>query len=65
VSEDGLTVSRRRFEARWADLQAALESELGWAPRASRWVLLLAAAAAGFALGGGLGSRLLRRRLRR
>jgi hypothetical protein len=65
VSEDGLAVSRRRFEERWAELQAGLESEFGWAPHASRWALLLAAAAAGFALGGGLGGRLLRRRLRR
>jgi len=50
VNED-LGRSRRRFERALADLQDAIESEVGWAPRAFAWVVPLVGFAAGLALG--------------
>jgi len=50
VSDD-LERSRRRFENALGDLQDAIESEVGWAPRAFAWVVPLVGFAAGLALG--------------
>lgn len=36
---DDLERSRRRFESALGDLQDAIESEVGWAPRAFAWVV--------------------------
>ncbi len=55
--------SRRRLERSYADFSEALETEFGAAPRFGRWALVVAVAAAGFALAGGLGSRIDRGRL--
>lgn len=60
-----LELRRRRFEASLQELLAAVEGELGVAPRRSSWILPLVAAAAGVAVGVALRRNLPRRRLRR
>ncbi len=50
---------RRDFSARLEEAHAALERDLGWAPRAKPWILPL------IALGTGLGAALWLRRGRR
>ena len=51
MSDERIERSRRRFEQSLEDLRAAVDLELGWAPRLSRWALALVAAAVGVALG--------------
>ena len=46
-----LEESRERFEQRLAELRAAAEAELGWAPRGWRWMVPLVGVAAGLVLG--------------
>lgn len=45
-----LSQQRQNVEQRLADLRRAIESELGWAPKARTWVLPLVAFACGIAL---------------
>ena len=54
---DDVERSRDRLERSLADLRDALSTEFGAVPRFGRWALVIAAAAAGFVLGGTLGSR--------
>jgi len=51
MSDDRVARSRQRFERSLEDLRAAVDRELGWAPKISRWALPLVAAAVGVALG--------------
>lgn len=46
-----LNKSRQRLERSLDDLRGALEEEVGWAPRASRWALPIVAAAVGLVVG--------------
>jgi hypothetical protein len=62
---DRVSASRERFEASLEELRGAVESELGWAPRAARWVTPLVAVAAGLALGMAVRRALPRLRRRR
>jgi hypothetical protein len=45
-----LSQHRQKVEQRLADLRSAIESEVGWAPKAKAWVLPLVAFACGIAL---------------
>jgi len=65
MSDDGIARSRQRFERSLEDLRAAVDRELGWAPKISRWALPLVAAAVGVALGMTLRRNLPRLRERR
>jgi hypothetical protein len=49
---------RQRVEERLRTLRGAVQTELGWAPRTARWVLPVAAAALGLALGAAVRRRL-------
>lgn len=51
MTENRIESSRRRFEESLDDLRSAVDRELGWAPKLSRWAVPLVAAAAGLALG--------------
>lgn len=51
MSDERIERSRQRFEQSLEDLRSAVDRELGWAPRLSRWAVPLVAAAAGLALG--------------
>lgn len=51
MTDDRIAQSRQRFERSLEDLRGAVERELGWAPKISRWALPLVAAAVGVALG--------------
>jgi hypothetical protein len=51
VSDERIRASRKRFEKSLNELSEAVDSELGWAPRLSRWVVPLAACAVGLVLG--------------
>jgi len=46
-----LDKSRKRLEKSLAELRGAVERELGWAPRASRWAFPIVAAAVGLVIG--------------
>ena len=66
MTDERVERSRQHFETTLEDLRSAVEQELGWAPRLSRWAVPLAAAAAGLALGVVVRRALpRRRRLRR
>ncbi len=66
MTDERVERSRQHFETTLEDLRSAVEQELGWAPRLSRWAVPLAAAAAGVALGVVVRRALpRRRRLRR
>lgn len=51
MSDDRVEQSRRRFERSLEDLRTAVDRELGWAPKLSRWALPLVGVAVGVALG--------------
>jgi hypothetical protein len=51
MTDERVERSRQHFEETLEDLRSAVEQELGWAPRLSRWAVPLIAAAAGLALG--------------
>jgi len=57
-----LEQSRRRLEQGLSELHAAVEEELGWAPRLGKWVALLIAGAVGFVAASTLSSRRRRRK---
>jgi hypothetical protein len=59
-----LAKSRARFERALDELRGALGAEFGWVPKARRWALPLAVAAAGLVAGLAV-RRALRRRERR
>ncbi len=65
MSDDRVVRSRERFERSLEDLRSALDQELGWAPKLSRWAVPLIAAAAGVALGMTVRRALPRRRSQR
>ncbi len=65
MSDERIERSRRRFEQSLEDLRAAVDQELGWAPRLSRWAVPLVAAAVGLALGMAMRRNLPRPRGRR
>ena len=65
MSDDRVARSRERFERSLEDLRSALDQELGWAPKLSRWAVPLIAAAAGVALGMAVRRALPRRRSQR
>ena len=50
MTDERVERSRQHFETTLEDLRSAVEQELGWAPRLSRWAVPLAAAAVGVAL---------------
>ena len=43
--------SRERFERSLDDLRGAVHDELGWLPKAKKWALPIAVAAAGLVVG--------------
>lgn len=57
---DPVEVARRRFEAELDGVKRTLESDWGWTPRGTRWILPVTAIAAGF-LAGGAAKRAVRR----
>lgn len=46
-----LAANRARLEASLDELRQAVDAEVGWLPRASRWALPLVAAAVGLIVG--------------
>lgn len=59
-----LARSRRRLERGLSELRAAVEGELGWAPRLGKWVALVVAGAVGFVAASSLAARRRRKSLR-
>ena len=56
---------RARFSNALDDLRVSIDEELGWLPKARRWALPIAVAAAGLVVGLAVRRGLPRRRLRR
>ncbi len=54
--------NRERFERSLDDLRGAIDGELGWLPKARRWALPIAVAAAGLVVGLAVRRALPRRR---
>ena len=54
--------ARARFEREIDGVRTTLDREWGWAPQGARWILPVAAIAAGFVAGGNLRRRLRGRR---
>ena len=48
-ASERLAERRRELEARFEDVRRALESEIGWAPKAKAWSLPVVAFASGLA----------------
>ncbi len=63
-ANERLAASRARFEQSLTELAGAVEREVGWAPRAGRWVVPLVAFATGLILGGAVRRALPARRRR-
>ena len=61
---DDLERSRRELERSLGELRESIHDEVGWLPKARRWALPIAVAAAGLVLGLAVRRALPRRRRR-
>ena len=59
-----LEAKRERFERELDELRGSIEEEVGWIPKARRWALPIAIAAAGLVIGLAVRRALPRRRRR-